>query len=68
MSLKTLHSVIVFAAMSIALVFAVWCFFSPDNAGSTTDLIAGIASIAVAGGLIAYEVHYLKRTRKLIIH
>jgi hypothetical protein len=67
MSLKTLHSVIVFAAMSIALIFAAWCFFSPDNAGSTIDLLAGIVSILVAGGLVAYEVHYLKRTKKLII-
>ncbi len=68
MSLKTLHSVIVFAAMTIALIFAVWCFFSPDNAGSTPDQIAGVASIVVAGGLVFYEVHYLKRTKKLIIH
>ncbi len=67
MSLKTLHSIIVFAAMSIALIFGAWCFFSPDNAGSTAGTIAGVASIIVAGGLVAYEVHYLKRTKKLII-
>ncbi len=53
--------------MSIALIFAAWCFFSPDNAGSTLDVMAGIGSIIVAGGLVAYEVHYLKRTKKLII-
>ena len=55
--------------MSIALIFAAWCFFSPDTAGSYRPTRSpASASIAVAGGLVAYEVHYLKRTRKLIIH
>jgi len=67
MSLKFLHQVIIFAATSISLFFGGWCFLSPDAVGSTGYLIAGIVSILVAIALVAYEVHFLKRTRRLII-
>ncbi|MCE0523065.1 MAG: hypothetical protein LV480_09160 [Methylacidiphilales bacterium] len=68
MSLKFLHQVIIFAGVTISLVFAWWCFTSPDNAGDTRYIIAGIASILVALGLVGYEIHFLKKTRRLIIH
>ena len=68
MSLKFLHQVIIFAAMSISLVFAGWCFFSPDAAGSTGYFIAGIASIIIAISLVGYEIHFLKKTRRLILN
>ena len=67
MSLKFLHQVIIFAAMAISLFFAYWCFTSPDAVGSTGYLIAGIASIFIAISLVGYEVHFLKKTRNLII-
>ena len=67
MSLKTLHSIIIFAGMSISLIFAYWCFTSPEAQGSTGYFIAGIGGILSAIGFIAYEVHFLKRTRRLII-
>jgi hypothetical protein len=68
MSLKFLHQVIIFAAMSISLFFAAWCFISPDVAGAPRYLIAGVACIVIAIGLVFYEIHFLKRTRKLILH
>ena len=68
MSLKFLHQVIIFAAMGISLVFALWCFISPDAAGSTGYLIAGIACIFIAIGLVGYEIHFLKKTRRLILN
>jgi hypothetical protein len=68
MSLKFLHQVIIFAAMSVSLLFAAWCFISPDVAGDPRYTIAGAVCIAVAIGLIFYEIHFLKRTRKLILH
>jgi hypothetical protein len=67
MSLKTLHQVIIFAAMSISLIFAFWCFTSPDAVGSGYP-IAGVISIFIAIGLVGYEVHFLKKTKRLIIH
>ena len=68
MSLKTLHQIIIFAGMTISLIFAYWCFTSPDAVGSTGYLIAGIASIFAAVGFVGYEIHFLKKTRRLIIH
>ncbi len=67
MSLKFLHQVIIFAAVTISLIFAWWCFTSPDNAGDTRCTVAGIASIVVAIALVGYEIHFLKKTRRLII-
>ena len=68
MSLKFLHQVIIFAGVTISLIFAFWCFTSTDAAGSTGYFIAGIASIFIALALVAYEVHFLKKTKRLIIN
>jgi hypothetical protein len=67
MSLKFLHQVIIFAAMAVALLFAVWCFTS-DVAGDPPYMIAGGVCVLIAIGLVFYEIHFLKRTRKLILH
>jgi hypothetical protein len=68
MSLKALHQVIIFAAITISLVFAAWCFFSPDAASSRLYLVAGVVCIFAAIGLVGYEIHFLKKTRNLIIN
>ncbi len=68
MSLKFLHQVIIFAAMSISLVFAFWCFTSSDAVGDIRYLIAGIVAVLTAFGLVGYEIHFLKKTRRLIIN
>ncbi len=67
MSLKFLHQVIIFAAMTLSLFFAFWCFTSSDAVG-TGYLIAGIGAIITAVALVAYEIHFLKKTKRLIIH
>ncbi len=67
MSLKFVHQVIIFAGISIALIFAWFCFTDPSAKG-IVYLIGGIVSIFAAFGLVGYEVHFLRRTRKLIIH
>lgn len=66
MSLKFVHQVIIFAGISISLVFAWYCFFD-DNATGLFFKIAGVGSIAAAIGLVFYEIHFLKKTRKLIL-
>ncbi len=68
MSLKTLHQIIIFAGMTISLIFAYWCFTSPTAAGSNGYFIAGIGAVFAAVGFVAYEVHFLKKTKRLIIH
>ena len=65
MSLRFLHQVIIFAAFAISLFFAGWCFFSPDAGGRY--LIAGFVSILVAIFFIGYEVHFVRKTRRLIL-
>ncbi len=66
MSLKFVHQVIIFAGISIALIFAWYCFTDPSATGMGYR-IAGIGSIFAAIGLVAYEIHFLKKTKKLII-
>ena len=68
MSLKFVHQVIIFAAFSISLFFAGWCFTSSDAAGDIRYLIAGIVSVFVAIGFVFYEIHFLKKTRRLILN
>jgi hypothetical protein len=68
MSIKSLHQVIIFAAMTVALLFAGWCFFSPDTSGDPRFMVVGGICVLVAITLVFYEVHFLKRTSKIIIH
>jgi len=68
MSIKFLHQVIIFAAMSVALLFAAFCFFDPDVTGNPLYIAVGVVCIGLAIALVFYEIHFLKRTRKIIIH
>ena len=67
MSLKFLHQVIIFAGIAISLIFAWWCFTDSSTAGNVLYTVGGVGSILAAIGLVGYEIHFLKRTRKLII-
>jgi hypothetical protein len=68
MSLKFVHQIIIFAGITISLIFATFCFFDPSTTGNVLYTIAGVASILAAFGLVGYEIHFLKRTRRIIIH
>ena len=67
MSLKFVHQIIIFAGITISLIFAWFCFTDPSAAGSTLFFVAGIGSIFAAIGLVGYEIYFLKKTRRLII-
>jgi hypothetical protein len=67
MSIKSLHQVIIFAAMTVALLFAGWCFLGPFQ-GDPRFMAVGGVCVLVAIGLVFYEIHFLKRTSKIIIH
>jgi hypothetical protein len=67
MSLRFVHQIIIFAAISIALIFAWFCFTDPSTAGNGWYHLAGAGSILAALGLVGYEIHFLKKTRRLIL-
>ncbi len=67
MSLKFVHQVIIFAGISISLIFAWWCFTDVSTAGSVAFKVAGVLSIGAAVGLVFYEIYFLRKTRRLII-
>jgi len=67
MSLKFVHQIIIFAGITVALIFAWFCFTDPSTVGNALYTVAGVGSIGAAIGLVAYELHFLKKTRKLIL-
>ena len=68
MSLKFVHQIIIFAAISISLIFAWFCFTDPSTTGNAWYTVAGVGCLFAVVGLIAYEIYFLKKTRKLIIY
>jgi hypothetical protein len=67
MSLKTVHQVIIFAGIAISLIFAAFCFLDPSTAGNALFIAAGVGGIVAAIGLVGYEIHFLKKTRRLVL-
>jgi high-affinity Fe2+/Pb2+ permease len=67
MSLKTIHQVIIFAGIAISLIFAAFCFLDPSNSGDLRFILAGVGGILAAFGLVGYEIHFLRRTRRLVL-
>ena len=67
MSLKTVHQVIIFAGITISLVFAAFCFLDSSTAGDIRFVAAGIGGIIAAIGLVGYEIHFLRKTRRLVL-
>jgi hypothetical protein len=67
MSLKFFHQIIIFAGISISLIFAYFCFTDPSTAGNVWYTVGGFGSIGAALGLVGYEIYFLKKTKRLII-
>jgi hypothetical protein len=64
MSLKAFHLVFITASSALAFGCGLWAlkdFASP--AGRTSDLIFGLAALAVGIGLILYERYFLKKLK-----
>ena len=60
--------VIIFAGIAISLVFA--CFFLssiPAPRATSWFIVGGIGGIVAALGLVGYEIHFLKKTRRLVL-
>lgn len=67
MSLKFVHQVIIFAAIGVSLVIGFWCFTDPTVTGNPWYTALGVLSVLAVPALIAYEIYFLKKTRRLII-
>ena len=66
MSLKAFHLVFIVASIMLALGFGAWAlvnYFSPP--GGLRFLVAGIASLVIALGLVVYEIYFLKKTKNV---
>jgi hypothetical protein len=67
MSLKTIHQVIIFAGITISLIFSGFCFLDPSTTGNKWFIVGGIGGILAAIALVGYEIHFLKKTRRLVL-
>jgi hypothetical protein len=67
MSLKTVHQIIIFAGIGISLIFAWFCFSDPSTSDDIRFILAGVGGIAAAIALVGYEIHFLRKTRRLIL-
>jgi hypothetical protein len=66
MSLKFVHQIIIFAGISISLIFAWFCFTDPSTTGDIRYHLAGVGSILAAFALVGYEIYFLRKTKRLI--
>lgn len=63
MSLKAFHLVFIGASTLLAFGFAAWCLATGPQPAGAGRALAGLASIAVGLGLIAYEAWFLRKMR-----
>ena len=65
MSLKAFHIFFVAASILLAFGFAAWCFVQYAEEHRRTELISGIASVAVGVGLIVYGRYVLRKLKHI---
>jgi len=65
MSLKTFHVVFISASTLLAFGFGGWLLKAYASTGQVSDLIFGIASVAVGIGLITYGRYFLRKLKHI---
>ena len=65
MSLKAFHVIFITAATLLAVWLGVWSWGHRQATGEDGFLALAIGSFAAAAGLVAYEVWFLRKTRKV---
>lgn len=65
MSLKAFHVVFISASVLLAFGFTAWCLSGSPQAVSGGRLAAALTAAASGLGLVAYEVWFLKKMRRL---
>lgn len=67
MSIKYFHLIFITASWLLCLLLAAYCFFMPDNQGRWDAFLGGIALVAAALVLMAYEWFAWKKLKKIYI-
>jgi hypothetical protein len=65
MNLRLVHAMLILFSAALAVLFGLWCLGAYGRAAGVASLPAGIASFAVAFGLIVYDSWFLRKTRTL---
>lgn len=65
MSLKTFHIFFIAISIILAIGIGLWQMMEYLDSGRTGQLIAALASFAVAAGLIVYGVRFLRKLKHL---
>ncbi|MBX2992752.1 MAG: hypothetical protein KF749_16495 [Bacteroidetes bacterium] len=63
MSLKAFHIIFIGVSALLAFGFALWLINGFATGGNTLQLVAGIASVVVASGLVVYGIRFMKRLK-----
>ena len=62
MNLRWVHAVLILLSAALAVLFGVWLY---RQGNGVTGQLGAVAAFAVAGGLIAYDSWFLRKTRTL---
>lgn len=65
MSIKALHIILISCAILVSVVFGVWAFRYAQTSGDSAYQTGGVLSIALAGGLFLYAIHFVRKAKKL---
>jgi len=64
-SLKAFHVIFISAAVLLALWLGLWSWGQRQATGDAQWLALAVGAFAAAGGLVVYEVWFLRKTRKV---
>ena len=65
MSLKQFHVLFISLSVVLCVWFALWAFGVYRTSAQSTYLAAAIASFVISGALVAYEVNFLRKCRRI---
>lgn len=65
MNLRLVHAVVILFSAALAVLFGVWCLGLYRQEHGIAPLLGAIAAFALAGGLVAYDSWFLRKTRAL---
>ena len=65
MNLRSIHALVILFSAALAVLFGVWCLAQYGREDGIANLVAAIASFAVAFGLVVYDSWFLRQTRTL---
>ena len=65
MSLKAFHVVFIVCSILLAVGFGIWEIVSYSRTASTSQLIMGLVSFAVAAALVVYGIRFVRKLRNV---